>query len=554
MNFTALPAFKALSAHFTHLKEAHMKDMFAKDPERATRYFLKVGSLCLDYSKNRISDETLKLLRDLAQGCGLERKIEAMFSGEKINTTEGRAVLHTALRNQAHDPIVVEGEDVMPKVRDVLARMADFSDALRCGRWLGYSNQVITDVVNIGIGGSDLGALMVCKALKRYAHPRLNMYFVSNVDGIQIQSVLDKIHPETTLFIVASKTFSTQETLTNALSARAWFLDHAHDRAHIAKHFVAVSTNKQAVQDFGIDTKNMFEFWNWVGGRYSLWSAIGLSIMIYLGKENFQELLGGAYEMDMHFRNTPFEHNMPVILALLGIWYVNFFDAGSHLIAPYDQYLRYFPRFIQQLDMESNGKRTTLCGEVVNYDTGPIIWGDLGINSQHAFFQLLHQGTHLTPIDFIASLSKEGNLPGHHEILLSNVFAQAEAFMKGKDYTEAYQQLLDKGMEAESARLIAPHRVFSGNRPSNMLLLDAITPKSVGNLVALYEHKIFVQGAIWDINSFDQWGVELGKELAKDILIQLREEESKNPHDSSTQHLINLYKTYNKGISHADQE
>ncbi|CAM2749964.1 glucose-6-phosphate isomerase [Helicobacter felis] len=554
MGLTTLPAFKALNAHFEHLKEMHMKDMFARDPKRATRYFLKVGSLCLDYSKNRINDETLKLLWDLAKECGLERKIEAMFSGEKINATEGRAVLHTALRNQSQESVVVDGEDVMPKVRDVLTRMADFSDALRCGRWLGYSNQVITDVVNIGIGGSDLGALMVCKALRHYAHPRLNMYFVSNVDGIQIQSVLDKIHPETTLFIVASKTFSTQETLTNALSARAWFLAHAHDEAHIAKHFIAVSTNKQAVQDFGIDTKNMFEFWNWVGGRYSLWSAIGLSIMIYLGKENFQDLLEGAYEMDRHFKNAPFEENMPVILALLGIWYVNFFDAGSHLIAPYDQYLRYFPRFIQQLDMESNGKRTTLAGEVVDYDTGPIIWGDLGINSQHAFFQLLHQGTHLTPIDFIASLSKEGNLPGHHEILLSNVFAQAEAFMKGKDYTEAYQQLLDKGMEAERARVIAPHRVFSGNRPSNMILLNAITPKSIGSLVALYEHKIFVQGAIWDINSFDQWGVELGKELAKDILLQLREGHAHEPHDSSTKHLIHLYQTYNKGVFHADKE
>ncbi|WP_104695552.1 glucose-6-phosphate isomerase [Helicobacter salomonis] len=554
MSLTALSTFKALSAHFENVKEMHMKDMFANDPERATRYFLKVGSLCLDYSKNRINDETLKLLRDLAQECALERKIEAMFSGEKINATEGRAVLHTALRNQSQEKVRVDGEDVMPKVRDVLARMADFSDALRCGRWLGYTNQIITDVVNIGIGGSDLGALMVCKALKRYAHPRLNMYFVSNVDGIQIQSVLDKIHPETTLFIVASKTFSTQETLTNALSARAWFLAHAHDEVHIAKHFVAVSTNKQAVQDFGIDTKNMFEFWNWVGGRYSLWSAIGLSIMIYLGKENFQELLEGAFEMDTHFRSTPFEHNMPVILALLGVWYVNFFDAGSHLIAPYDQYLRYLPRFIQQLDMESNGKRTTLKGEVVNYDTGPIIWGDLGINSQHAFFQLLHQGTHLTPIDFIASLSKEGNLPGHHEILLSNVFAQAEAFMKGKDYQEAYAQLIEKGVPPEQACVIAPHRVFSGNRPSNVLLLDAITPNSIGNLVALYEHKIFVQGAIWDINSFDQWGVELGKELAKDILVQLREGNAQSFHDSSTQHLINLYKIYNKGVLHADQE
>ncbi|WP_104637901.1 glucose-6-phosphate isomerase [Helicobacter bizzozeronii] len=548
-HLTKLNAFKRLQEHFKAIQNTHMRDMFKEDPERAMRYFLQAGPISLDYSKNRINDETLQLLQDLAKECQLSAKINAMFGGEKINTTEERAVLHTALRYQGEESIMVEGQDVMPAVREVLARMESFSDALRCGEWLGYTNQVISDVVNIGIGGSDLGALMVCKALKRYASPRLNMYFVSNVDGTQIQGVLDKVHPETTLFIVASKTFSTQETLTNALSARQWFLAHALDEAHIAKHFVAVSTNKQAVKDFGIDTHNMFSFWNWVGGRYSLWSAIGLSIMIYLGKQNFRSLLQGAFEMDQHFKEAPFTHNMPVILALLGVWYVNFFDAGSHLIAPYDQYLRYFPRFIQQLDMESNGKRTTLEGEVVDYDTGPIIWGDLGINSQHAFFQLLHQGTHLTPIDFIASLSKEGHLSGHHEILLSNLFAQAQAFMKGRDYNQAYEQLLQMGIEEQKARKLASHRVFSGNRPSNVILLDAITPKSIGALIALYEHKIFVQGVIWDINSFDQWGVELGKELAKDILAQLHGKQTPNTHeDSSTQHLITLYQTFNQGV------
>lgn len=546
-HLTQLKAFKDLQEHFKTLWHAHMKDMFEQDPGRATRYFLKAGPICLDYSKNRIDDRTLELLRNLADESQVPAKIEAMFKGEKINTTEERAVLHTALRYQGKEPIMVDGMDVMPNVRAVLARMEAFSDAVRCGDWLGYTNQVISDVVNIGIGGSDLGALMVCKALKHYASPRLNMYFVSNVDGTQIQGVLDKIHPESTLFIVASKTFSTQETLTNALSARQWFLAHALDERHIAKHFVAVSTNKEAVQAFGIDTENMFSFWNWVGGRFSLWSAIGLSIMIYLGKQNFNSLLQGAFEMDQHFRNADFAHNMPVILALLGIWYINLFDAGSHLIAPYDQYLRYFPRFIQQLDMESNGKSTMLSGESVHYDTGPIIWGDVGINAQHAFFQLLHQGTHISPIDFIVSLSKEGHLPGHHEILLSNVFAQAEAFMKGKDYQEAYEQLLKMGMEKEKAHKLAHHRVFSGNRPSNVILLDAISPQSIGALIALYEHKIFVQGVIWDINSFDQWGVELGKELAKDILAQLHGQDFQSAHDSSTQHLIELYQTFNQG-------
>lgn len=541
---THLNSYKALQNHFLDMKDVHMRTLFSKDKNRGLRYFLQSGDLKLDYSKNRINDETLKLLFDLAKECSLKEKIDAMFEGEKINNTENRAVLHTALRNQSGYAVKIDDTDIMPNVREVLAKMQKFSDSIRVGSWLGYTHQVITDIVNIGIGGSDLGALMVCKALKNYAHPRLRMHFVSNVDGIQLQGVLERVHPETTLFIVASKTFSTQETLTNAFTARRWFLNHALDEKHITKHFVAVSTNKEAVKEFGIDLDNMFEFWNWVGGRYSLWSAIGLAIMIYLSKENFSSLLEGAYLIDKHFRYEPFEKNMPVLMALIGIWYINFFDAGSHIIAPYDSVLMYFPKFIQQLDMESNGKQITKSGKRVDYDTGPIIWGDVGINAQHAFFQLLHQGTHLSPIDLIASLIKRGNLPEHHEILLSNVFAQAEAFMLGRTLEEVQEEMTKKGFTKEQILKIAPHRVFSGNRPSNILLLDAIHPRSIGSLVALYEHKIFVQGVIWDINSFDQWGVELGKELAKTILSELKGGAIQE-HDSSTKNLIQIYKKLN---------
>ncbi|HEG0285496.1 TPA: glucose-6-phosphate isomerase [Campylobacter coli] len=541
---THLNSYKALQNHFLDIKDVHMRTLFSEDLNRGFKYFLQSGDLKLDYSKNRINDETLKLLFDLAKECSLKEKIDAMFEGEKINSTENRAVLHTALRNKSDYAVKIDDMDIMPNVREVLAKMQKFSDSIRVGSWLGYTNQVITDIVNIGIGGSDLGALMVCKALKNYAHPRIHMHFVSNVDGIQLQGVLEKVHPETTLFIVASKTFSTQETLTNAFTARRWFLNHALDEKYITKHFVAVSINKEAVKEFGIDLENMFEFWNWVGGRYSLWSAIGLAIMIYLGKENFSSLLEGAYLIDKHFRNEPFEKNMPVLMALIGIWYINFFDAGSHIIAPYDSVLRYFPKFIQQLDMESNGKQITKSGKRVDYDTGPIIWGDVGINAQHAFFQLLHQGTHLSPIDLIASLVKRGNFPEHHEILLSNVFAQAEAFMLGRTLEEVQEEMTKKGLTKEQIHKLAPHRVFSGNRPSNILLLDEIHPKSIGSLVALYEHKIFVQGVIWDINSFDQWGVELGKELAKTILSELKGETTQE-HDSSTKNLIQIYRKLN---------
>lgn len=543
-SLTHLNSYKELHNHFLNIKDVHMRDLFREDQNRGMRYFLETDYLKLDYSKNRINDETLKLLFNLANECSLKEKMIAMFKGEKINTTENRAVLHTALRNKSNHSIMIDDMDIMPNVREVLTKMQNFSDSLRSGAWLGYTNQVITDIVNIGIGGSDLGALMVCEALKNFGHPRLHMHFVSNVDGAQLQGVLDQVHPETTLFIVASKTFSTQETLTNAFTARKWFLNHALDEKYIAKHFVAVSTNKEAVKEFGIDSNNMFEFWNWVGGRYSLWSAIGLSIMIYLGKENFSSLLEGAYIMDEHFYNQPFEKNMPVILGLIGVWYINFFDAGSHIIAPYDSVLKYLPKFIQQLDMESNGKQVRKDGKKVDYDTGPIIWGDTGINAQHAFFQLLHQGTHLSPIDLIASLSKKGSLPGHHEILLSNVFAQAEAFMKGKTLEEVQKEMSSKGFSEEQIHKLAPHRVFSGNRPSNIILLNKINPKSIGSLVALYEHKIFVQGVIWGINSFDQWGVELGKELVKTILSELQGGKIQE-HDSSTKHLIQIYKNFN---------
>ncbi|KAA6510782.1 glucose-6-phosphate isomerase [Helicobacter pylori] len=543
---TQLKTYPKLLKHYEEIKEVHMRDWFFKDKERASRYFVQLESLSLDYSKNRLNDTTLKLLFELANDCSLKEKIEAMFKGEKINTTEKRAVLHTALRSLNDAEILLDNMEVLKSVRNVLKRMRAFSDSVRSGKRLGYTNQVITDIVNIGIGGSDLGALMVCTALKRYGHPRLKMHFVSNVDGTQILDVLEKINPASTLFIVASKTFSTQETLTNALTARKWFVERSGDEKHIAKHFVAVSTNKEAVQQFGIDEHNMFEFWDFVGGRYSLWSAIGLSIMIYLGKKNFNALLKGAYLMDEHFRNAPFESNLPVLMGLIGVWYINFFQSKSHLIAPYDQYLRHFPKFIQQLDMESNGKRISKKGETIPYDTCPVVWGDMGINAQHAFFQLLHQGTHLIPIDFIASLDKKPNAKGHHEILFSNVLAQAQAFMKGKSYEEALGELLSKGLDKDEAKDLAHHRVFFGNRPSNILLLEKISPSNIGALVALYEHKVFVQGVIWDINSFDQWGVELGKELAVPILQELEGHKSNAYFDSSTKHLIELYKNYNQ--------
>ena len=543
-HLSELPAWRQLWPHYEEMKSVHMRDLFAQDPDRARRYWLEVGGLTLDYAKNRITDQTLNGLFELARESGLPEKMRAMFAGEKINNTENRAVLHIALRNRADTPIYVDGENVMPKVNSVLRHMGRFARAVRNGDWTGYTGQAITDIVNIGIGGSDQGPLMMCTALQTYGHPRLNMHFVSNVDGTQLRDVLEQVRPETTLFIIASKTFTTQETLTNAHTARDWFLQSGREE-DIAKHFVAVSTNKEAVSAFGIDTANMFEFWNWVGGRYSLWSAIGLPIMIYLGEENFIAMLEGAHLMDQHFINAPFEQNMPVLLGMIGIWYINYFGGGSHVIAPYDQHLHHLPRFIQQLDMESNGKQTACDGTPVGTDTGPIIWGETGINGQHAFFQLLHQGTHITPIDLIASLEKRSNLPGHHEILLSNVFAQAEAFMRGKTAEEVRAELQAQGMDGEKIEKLVPHKTFSGNRPTNILLLDKIDPRNMGSLIALYEHKVFVQGVVWGINSFDQWGVELGKQLAQTILAELTGEIPPQPHDASTERLIRLYRRAN---------
>ncbi len=544
---TQLPAWQALWDHFADAKHHHMRDLFDTDPQRAERYALEVGGLFLDYSKNRITDDTLRGLMQLAREAGLPAKLKAMFKGEKINSTENRAVLHVALRNRTNSPILVDGEDVMPKVNSVLARMGKFCHAIRSGEWLGYTHQPITDIVNIGIGGSDLGPLMVCSALKPFGHPRMNMHFVSNVDGAQLKETLKKVHPETTLFVVESKTFTTQETLTNALTAREWFVARARDEKAVAKHFVAVSTNKKAVAEFGIDPANMFEFWDWVGGRYSLWSAIGLPIMLYLGEENFTELLNGAHIMDQHFANASFEQNMPVLLAMIGIWYINYYGGGSHVIAPYDQYLHRLPAFIQQLDMESNGKQTCLDGSPVNFETAPIIWGETGINGQHAFFQLLHQGTHISPIDLICSLQNSSSLPGHHEILLANVFAQAEAFMRGKTAEEVREELAAQGLKGDALETLVPHKVFGGNRPTNTLLMDRLDPRNLGSLIALYEHKIFVQGVIWGINSFDQWGVELGKQLAKTIHAELAGKLKSAPHDSSTTALIERYRRANAG-------
>jgi glucose-6-phosphate isomerase len=519
-----------------------MRDLFRRDPGRFDKFSLRLGDILFDYSKNRITEKTMALLFDLARQAGLAQMIKAMFSGQKINGTENRAVLHVALRNRSNDPICVDGQDVMPEVNRVLAKMHSFSEAIRSGEWKGYTGKPITDVVNIGIGGSDLGPKMVCEALKPYAQPGLHAHFVSNVDSTDLVETLKILDPETTLFLVASKTFTTQETMTNAHSARRWLLDAAKSEAAIARHFVAMSTNTQAVSKFGIDTRNMFEFWDWVGGRYSLWSAIGLSIAIYLGMDRFEELLGGAHQVDRHFRTAPFENNIPVIMALLGVWYHNFFVAQSHAILPYDQYLVYFPAYFQQGDMESNGKSVTRQGEWVNYSTGPVIWGQPGTNGQHAFYQLIHQGTKMIPCDFLAPALSHNPVGDHHAILLSNFFAQTEALMKGKTYDEVIAELSSSGMGDDRIKVQVPFRIFQGNRPTNSILFRKLTPGTLGKLIAMYEHKIFVQGVIWNIFSFDQWGVELGKQLAKKILPELSDSDKVSSHDSSTNGLINRYK------------
>lgn len=539
---TALPAWQALQQHYQSMATTHMRDLFAADPHRFERFSLQFEDILFDYSKNRVTAETMELLVQLAQQSHLEDKIAAMFSGQKINNTENRAVLHVALRNRSNRPIMVDGQDVMPEVNRVLAKMRTFSERVRTGDWKGYTGQRITDVVNIGIGGSDLGPKMVTQALTHYAHPDLRFHFVSNVDGTDIAETLKQINPETTLFLVASKTFTTQETMTNAHTARDWFLKAAQDEGAIAKHFVAMSTNTAAVANFGIDTANMFEFWDWVGGRYSLWSAIGLSIVLALGMDRFEELLSGAHRVDEHFRTTPFAQNIPVIMGLLGIWYNNFFGAETHAILPYDQYLARFPAYLQQGDMESNGKSVTSSGEWVDYSTGPIIWGEPGTNGQHAFYQLIHQGTKLVPCDFIAPAQSLNPIGQHHSILIANFIAQTEALMRGKTEDEARAELASAGITGEQLALLARARTFPGNRPSNSLLFKALTPATLGSLIALYEHKIFTQGVIWQINSFDQMGVELGKQLAKVVEPELQGPEPVTTHDASTNGLINAYK------------
>lgn len=534
-----LPAWKALAEHYQEVRALHMRDLFARDAQRFAAFSVRLDDeLLFDYSKNRITAETLRLLLQLAEQAGLADKRDAMFRGEKINRTEDRAVLHVALRNRANRAMLVDGRDVMPVVHAVLEKMRNFVQQVRSGSWTGFTGKRIGDVVNIGIGGSDLGPLMVCEALKHYSDANLRVHFVSNVDATHLVETLKGLDPANTLFVVASKTFTTQETLANAVSARTWLIETLGDERAVARHFVALSTNATKVAEFGIDPANMFEFWDWVGGRYSLWSAIGTSIALAVGFENFEELLEGAFVVDEHFRSTPFERNIPVLMGLLGIWYANFFGAESHAILPYEQYLHRFPAYFQQGDMESNGKRITLEGEEVDYATGPIIWGEPGTNGQHAFFQLIHQGTRLIPCDFLAGACSHHEVGEHHPMLLANFLAQTEALMKGKSTVEARAELAAEGKTPVEIAQLLPHKVFPGNRPSNSLLYRKLTPRTLGMLIALYEHKVFVQGAIWNINSFDQWGVELGKQLAKAILPELKGESIPSAHDGSTLGLL----------------
>ena len=535
-------SWERLTAHYELMKDLHMKDLFAEDPERFRKFSIRFNDILVDYSKNRISKETLKLLFGLADEIGLRDAIGKMFRGDRINETENRAVLHIALRNRENTPIFVDGNDVMLEINAVLKKMKDFSHKVNSGKWKGFTNKKVTDIVNIGIGGSDLGPVMVTGCLKPYAKEGLSVHFVSNVDGTHITETLQGLNPETTLFMIASKTFTTQETMTNAFSARDWFLTCARDQAHIAKHFVAISTNTKEVEAFGIDKDNMFKFWDWVGGRYSLWSAIGLSISCYIGYENFAKFLQGAFEMDQHFKKTPFEDNIPVVLALIGIWYNNFFNAQTEVILPYDQYMHRFPAYFQQGNMESNGKSADRNGQKTDYQTGPIIWGEPGTNGQHAFYQLIHQGTKLIPADFLAPAISHNPIGEHHDILLSNFFAQTEALLNGKTEEEVVDELKMDGKSSDEIQKLLPHKVFQGNRPTNSILFKKLTPRVLGNLISMYEHKIFVQGVVWNIFSFDQWGVELGKQLAKKILPELRNDRSIVSHDSSTNGLINTFK------------
>ncbi|MBP7045887.1 MAG: glucose-6-phosphate isomerase [Chloroflexi bacterium] len=539
---TLSAAWRALQEHHKKMTAVHMRDLFAADPARCQKFSLRFEDILFDYSKNRITEETMVHLLALAEQAGLAEQIQAMFNGAKINNTEGRAVLHVALRNRSNRPILVDGRDVMPDVNRVLAKMETFSNAVRSGAWRGYTGLPITDIVNIGIGGSDLGPKMVVEALTPYTRRDLRAHFVSNVDGTDIAETLKKVQPETTLFLIASKTFTTQETMANAHTARAWFLEAAREETAVASHFAALSTNTEGVVAFGIDPANMFEFWDWVGGRYSLWSAIGLSIALAVGFDNFTALLTGAHKVDEYFRTTPFAQNIPVIMALLGVWYNNFFGAQSHAILPYDQYMQYFPAYFQQGDMESNGKSVTRGGAPVDYSTGPVIWGQPGTNGQHAFYQLIHQGTKLVPCDFLAPAQSHNPVGNHHTLLLSNFFAQPEALMKGKTAVEVRAELVDSSLSGDEMEALVAAKTFAGNRPSNAFLFKRVTPETLGSLIALYEHKIFTQGVIWDINSFDQMGVELGKVLAKAILPELAGVGQVSSHDSSTNGLINAFK------------
>ncbi|HRG81117.1 MAG TPA: glucose-6-phosphate isomerase [Chitinophagaceae bacterium] len=546
INPTSTAAWQQLTAHAAEMKPVHMRELFRQDPDRFRKYAACVSDIVFDYSKNIINDYSLKLLIQLAEECRVKDGIRAMFNGDPINETENRAVLHTALRNFSDRPVYTGGHDVMPQVREVLQQMKKFCGAVHSGKFRGYTGKKIKYIVNIGIGGSDLGPYMVTEALKPYWKKGIQTFFVSNVDGTHITETLKKVDPERTLFLIASKTFTTQETMTNAHTAREWFLSAAKKEKHIASHFVALSTNEKEVTRFGIDRENMFAFWDWVGGRYSLWSAIGLSIALTIGYKNFEKLLEGAYHADEHFSTTPFDKNIPVLMALLGIWYTNFWGAQSEAILPYDQYLHRFAAYFQQGNMESNGKNTDRNGEAVEYATGPVIWGEPGTNGQHAFYQLIHQGTVLIPCDFIAPAQSQNPTGDHHIKLLSNFFAQTEALMNGKTEQEAEAELEKQGLSPEAMAKLLPYKIFSGNKPTNSILIKKITPFTLGELIALYEHKIFVQGIIWNIFSFDQWGVELGKQLANKILPELAGEEKVNSHDASTNGLINAWKEMRK--------
>uniref|UniRef100_A0A9J8D7P3 Glucose-6-phosphate isomerase n=2 Tax=Cyprinus carpio TaxID=7962 RepID=A0A9J8D7P3_CYPCA len=552
MGLTSDPNYRKLEQWYkSSAGNLNMRQMFDADQDRFSNFCIYPndlttddGDILLDYSKNLINEEVLRMLFDMARSVGVEAAREKMFAGEKINFTEGRAVLHTALRNRSNTPIMVDGKDVMPDVNGVLEQMKGFCHRVRSGEWKGFSGKAITDVVNIGIGGSDLGPLMVTEALKPYSKGGPNVWFVSNIDGTHMAKTLAQLNAETTLFIIASKTFTTQETITNAETAKEWFLRAAKDTSAVAKHFVALSTNAPKVKDFGIDTNNMFEFWDWVGGRYSLWSAIGLSIALHIGFDSFEQLLAGAHWMDNHFRSAPLEQNAPVILALLGVWYVNFFQAETHALLPYDQYMHRFAAYFQQGDMESNGKYITKSGTRVNYHTGPIVWGEPGTNGQHAFYQLIHQGTRLIPADFLIPAQSQHPIRDnlHHKILMANFLAQTEALMRGKTPEEAKKELQGAGMSGDALEKLLPHKVFEGNKPSNSIIFKKLTPFVLGALVAMYEHKIFVQGVMWDINSYDQWGVELGKQLAKKIEPELQDDADVRSHDSSTNGLISFFK------------